>query len=184
MRFLHFRHVFFLSAMRISDPRWESIRISDQLELSRNDWFFTKCASEAQSKAKICQKIRQNMDDTAIRHLQNLYGMNPSIPHMALQFPRLPPGLLHPMFKIYENPTKEEFAKQASAINQRLQGFQRMYQQHAAGLLTMNSAIIPPGHPLYTEQATVRTLQAENDKLLKENLELKKRLDKESEEKS
>ena len=123
------------------------------------------------------------MDDMAIKQLQDLYGMNPNTPHMALQFPRLPPGLSHPMFKVYENPMKEQFSKQASTINQKLQGFQHMYQQYAAGLLTMNSAIIPPGHPLYTRQNSVETLQAENDKLLKENLELKKKLEKESEKK-
>ena len=121
------------------------------------------------------------MDDMAIKQLRDLYGMNPNVPHMALQFPRLPPGLSHPMFKIYENPMKEQFSKQASTINQKLQGFQHLYQQYAAGLLTMNSAIIPPGHPLYTRQNSVETLQAENDKLLKENLELKKKLEKESE---
>ena len=121
------------------------------------------------------------MDDMAIKQLQDLYGMNPNVPHMALQFPRLPPGLSHPMFKIYENPMKEQFSKQASTINQKLQGFQHMYQQYAAGLLTMNSTVIPPGHPLYTRQNSVETLQAENDKLLKENLELKKKLEKESE---
>ncbi|MCE2614937.1 MAG: hypothetical protein LVO36_03440 [Nitrosopumilus sp. (ex Thoosa mismalolli)] len=124
------------------------------------------------------------MYDMAIKQLQDLYGMNPNVPHMALQFPRLPPGLSHPMFKIYENPMKEQFSKQASTINQKLQGFQHMYQQYAAGLLTMNSAIIPPGHPLYTRQNSVETLQAENDKLLKENLELKKKLEKESDKKS
>lgn len=121
------------------------------------------------------------MDDTAIRQLQDLYGMNPNIPHMALQFPRLPPGLSHPMFKVHENPVKEQLSKQASTINQKLQGFGHMYQQYAAGLLTMNTAIIPPGHPLYTRQNSVETLQAENDKLLKENLELKKKLERESE---
>lgn len=120
------------------------------------------------------------MDDMAIKQLQDLYGMNPNIPHMALQFPRLPPGLSHPIFKIHESPTKEQFSKQASTINQKLQGFQHMYQQYAAGLLTMNTGVIPPGHPLYTRQNSVETLQAENDKLLKENLELKKKLEKES----
>ena len=107
-----------------------------------------------------------------------MYGLNPNIPHLALQFPRLPPGLTHPMFKVFENPMKEQFSKQASTINQKLQGFQHMYQQYAAGLLTMNSAIIPPGHPLYTRQNSVETLKAEKDKLLKENLELKKKLEK------
>lgn len=119
------------------------------------------------------------MDNLAIKHLQNLYGLNSNIPHMALQFPRLPPGLTHPMFKIYENPMKEQFSQQADSVNQKLQGFQHLYQQYASGLLSMNSAIIPPGHPLYTRQNSVETLQSENDKLLKENLELKKKLEKE-----
>ena len=120
------------------------------------------------------------MDNLAIKHLQDLYGLNPDIPHMAFQFPRLPPGITNPMFKIYENPMKAQFLKNAETINQKLRGFQQMYQQHAAGLLTMNSGIIPPGHPLYTRNNSVETLQNENDKLLKENLELKKRLDRES----
>ena len=120
------------------------------------------------------------MDDLALKHLRDLYGLNPNIPHLALQFPRLPPGLAHPMFRIYENPLREQFSQDASMTSQKLRGFQQMYQQHAAGLLTMNSGIVPPGHPLYNRQNTVETLQTENDKLLKENLELKKKLEKES----
>ena len=116
------------------------------------------------------------MDDMTTKHLQNLYGLNPNLPHLALQFPRLPPGLTSPIFKLYENPLKEEFASQSETINEKLQGFQRMYQQHAAGLMTMGTGVIPPGHPLYSKQNSVRTLQAENDKLMKENLELKKKL--------
>jgi hypothetical protein len=120
------------------------------------------------------------VDNLAIKHLQDLYGLNPNIPHMALQFPRLPPGLTNPMFKIHENPMKEQFSRQADTINQKLQGFQHLYQQHASGLLNMNSNIIPPGHPLHTRENSVETLQTANDKLLKENLELKKKLKKES----
>ncbi len=120
------------------------------------------------------------MDNLAIKHLQDLYGLNPNIPHMAFQFPRLPPGLSNPMFKIYENPMKEQFSEQADTINQKLQGFQHMYQQYASGLLTMNSTIIPPGHPLYSRQNSAKTLQTENNKLLKENQELKKQLEKKS----
>ena len=120
------------------------------------------------------------MDNMAIKHLQDLYGLNPNIPHLALQFPRLPPGLTHPMFRIYENPMKEQFSQDVSMINQKLQGFQQMYQEYAAGLLSMSSFIVPPGHPLYSRQNSVETLQAENDKLQKENIELKKKLEKES----
>ncbi len=120
------------------------------------------------------------MDNLAIKHLQDLYGLNPNIPHLALQFPRLPPNMTHPMFKIYETPMKEQFSQELATINQKLQGFQHMYQQYASGLLSMNSSIIPPGHPMYTRKNSVETLQTENDKLLKENLKLKKKLEKET----
>ena len=112
-----------------------------------------------------------------MNHLQDLYGLNPHIPHIAFQFPRLPPGLSDSMFKVDAIPMKEQFSQNAPTMNQKLRGFQHMYQQYASGLISMNSGIIPPGHPLYTRQNSVETLQAENDKLLKENLELKKKLE-------
>ena len=120
------------------------------------------------------------MDNLVIKHLQDLYGLNPNIPHLAFQFPRLPPGLPNSMFKINENPMRKQFLQDAETVNQKLRGFQHMYQQYASGLLSMNSKVIPPGHPLYTRQNSVETLQTTNDKLLKENLELKKKLQKES----
>lgn len=120
------------------------------------------------------------MDNLVIKHLQDLYGLNPNIPHLAFQFPRLPPGLPNSMFKINENPMRKQFLQDAETVNQKLRGFQHMYQQYASGLLSMNSEVIPPGHPLYTRQNSVETLQTANDKLLKENLELKKKLEKES----
>ena len=122
------------------------------------------------------------MDDLPIKQLKDIYGLNPNIPHLALQFPRLPPGLSNPMFKIFENPMKEKFAEDNATINKKLQGFQQSYQRYASGLLTMNSSgLIPPGHPLFSRQNSVSTLKAENDKLLKENLELKKKLDEKKE---
>jgi hypothetical protein len=119
------------------------------------------------------------MEDLSINELKNIYGLNPNIPQLALQFPRLPPGLFNPMFKIFENPMKEKIAKENASINKKLQGFQESYQKHASGLMTMNSyGIIPPSHPLFSLQNSISTLKMENDKLFRENLELKKKLDK------
>ena len=119
------------------------------------------------------------MEDLSINQLKNIYGLNPNIPHLALQFPRLPPGLFNPMFKIFENPMKEKITKENALINKKLQGFQESYQKHASGLMTMNSyGIIPPSHPLFSLQNSVSALKMENDKLYRENLELKKKLDK------
>jgi len=118
------------------------------------------------------------MKDLSINHLKDIYGLNPNIPHLALQFPRLPPGLFNPIFKIFENPLKEKIAEENASINKKLQGFQSAYQRYASGLMTMNpSGIIPPGHPLFSLQNSISILKTDNDKLIKENIELKKKLD-------
>jgi len=119
------------------------------------------------------------MDEFVINHLKNLYELNPEVPHRAFQFPRLPPGFSHPMFKTFENPMKAKFVQNASSLNTKLDGFQKMYQQHVSGLMSMNSsAIIPPGHPMYSQKNSIETLKAENDKLFKQNMVLKKKLGK------
>ena len=120
------------------------------------------------------------MDNHIDGHLRNLYGLNPDTPHIALQFPRLPPMAGRPMFGTYGDPTKEQFTQDTASISHNLYRFHHMFQQHAAGLLTMNSSIIPPGHPLYNRKNSVEMLQTENDKLQKENARLKKILKKES----
>ena len=119
------------------------------------------------------------MDEHLFQHLKDLYDLNHNIPHRAFQFPRLPPGITHPMFKIFENPIKDKFVADAANLNKKLDGFQNLYQQHASGLMTMNSTgLVPPGHPLYSEKNSLKILKLENDKLLKQNIELKKKLDK------
>ena len=117
-------------------------------------------------------------------HLMDLYGLNPNIQPFAFQFPRIPPGFSHPMQKINKKSSKETFSKHNESIKTKLENFQEMYQKYASGLLdTTFPGIIPPGHPLYSRQFSVETLQSERDKLLKENLELKKQIEKLSKEK-
>ena len=121
------------------------------------------------------------MDDFVIKQLRDLYGLNPDIPHSAFQFPRLPPGITQSIVKIHENPMKEKFLQESESLNKKLEGFQKLYQQYASGLMKMNpTAIIPPGHPMFSKRNSIESLKMENDKLLKQNLELKKRLEKEN----
>jgi hypothetical protein len=47
-------------------------------------------------------------------------------------------------------------------------------------MLKQLPTVIPPGHPAYTRQNSIETLQTENDKLIKENLELKKKLERQT----
>ena len=124
------------------------------------------------------------MDYFTTMHLMDLYGLHPNIQPFAFQFPRIPPGFSHPMQNLNKNPKKETFSKNNESINTKLENFQQMYQKYASGLLDMSfPGIIPPGHPLYSRQFSVETLQSERDKLLKENLELKKQLEKLSKQK-
>ena len=117
------------------------------------------------------------MDEYLVEHMRNLYGLNPDMPHIAFQFPRLPPSMERQMFKIHQDPARQRLAKDAESAK-RLQDFSQAYQRHASGLFAANSKIIPPGHPLHTSQDSISTLKAENDRLLKDNMELRKRLEK------
>ncbi len=119
------------------------------------------------------------MDYFTTMHLMDLYGLNPNSQPFAFQFLRTPPGFSHPMQNINKNLKKETFSKNNELMKTKLENFQEMYQKYSSGLLDMTfPGIIPPGHPLYSRQFSVETLQSERDKLLKENLELKKQLEK------
>tara|TARA_B110000263_G_scaffold176778_1_gene154520 strand:- start:728 stop:1111 length:384 start_codon:yes stop_codon:yes gene_type:complete len=77
----------------------------------------------------------------------------------------------------------EQFNKRNASLMPNLEDFNQMFRQYADRLLTTNESIFPPGHPLYNREKSFSLLKEANDKLLKENLELKKQLEK-SEKKS
>ncbi len=121
------------------------------------------------------------MDEMVAKELKRMYEIDYDIPHRAFQFPRLPPGINPPMFKIFENPGKDSFLQNAGNLQKNLDEYQTFFQQYASKLTTSDSArIVPPGHPLYSEKNSVKILKAENDKLVKQNLELKKKLEEKS----
>ena len=63
-------------------------------------------------------------------------------------------------------------------MGQELRGFGHMYRRHAEALLSGGGRVVPPGHPLYRRQDSAEALLAQNEKLSKENAELRKRLEK------
>tara|TARA_B110000014_G_C20058342_1_gene550993 strand:+ start:157 stop:486 length:330 start_codon:yes stop_codon:yes gene_type:complete len=89
-----------------------------------------------------------------------------------------PPNSNPPEGLIKSNALKKKFLNESAAMLPKLQDFNQMFRQHANSVLNMNESIFPPGHPLFNREKSISLLQEENDKLAKENLELKKQLEK------
>jgi|TARA_Y100000294_G_C8451996_1_gene295083 hypothetical protein len=90
---------------------------------------------------------------------------------------RYPPGSNIPKGLVNTSKLKEKLSSDDAILTPKLENFTEMYRQMAASLLNMSvDKLIPPGHPLYSKDHSLTLLKEENEKILKENLELKKKL--------
>ena len=101
----------------------------------------------------------------------------PFLNEITSDFIRFPPNSNPPIGFSHIQKIKNEFSSKGASMIPKLQDFNQLFRQKADSLVNMNSSIIPPGHPLFSRENSIITLKEENDKLLKENLELKKKLD-------
>ena len=91
---------------------------------------------------------------------------------------RYPPGANLPSGLVNTSKLKRQLSADNAALSPKLQDFTEMYHKMAAGLLNMSSnTLIPPGHPIHSRENSVAILKEENKKILKENMELKKKLE-------
>ena len=91
---------------------------------------------------------------------------------------RYPPGANLPSGLVNTSKLKRQLSADNAALSPKLQDFTEMYHKMAAGLLDMSSnTLIPPGHPIHSRENSVTILKEENKKILKENMELKKKLE-------
>ena len=91
---------------------------------------------------------------------------------------RYPPGANLPSGLVNTSKLKRQLSADNAALSPKLQDFTEMYHKMAAGLLNISSdTLIPPGHPIYSRENSVVILKEENKKILKENMELKKKLE-------
>ena len=91
---------------------------------------------------------------------------------------RYPPGANLPSGLVNTSKLKRQLSADNAALSPKLQDFTEMYHKMAAGLLDMSSnTLIPPGHPIHSRENSVAILKEENKKILKENMELKKKLE-------
>ena len=91
---------------------------------------------------------------------------------------RYPPSANLPSGLVNTSKLKRQLSADNAALSPKLQDFTEMYHKMAAGLLDMSSnTLIPPGHPIHSRENSVAILKEENKKILKENMELKKKLE-------
>jgi len=125
--------------------------------------------------AKILLKI---MNNPTSKKLFDMYGVTTNFSALAPDSIRYPPSANIPIGLVNAPKLKERLSSDNAALTPTLENFTQMYQQMAAGLLNMSlDRLIPPGHPLYSKENSIRLLKDEKEKILKENLELKKKLE-------
>ena len=118
------------------------------------------------------------MDYFTAKRLFDMHGLTTDFSALAPDSIRYPPGVSIPMGLVNTPNLKEKMSVDNAALTPKLEDFAQMYQQMAAGLLNMSmDKLIPPGHPLYSKENSIVLLKDEKEKILKENLELKKKLE-------
>jgi hypothetical protein len=109
-------------------------------------------------------------------------GIHPAFGIPTSMLPRYPPGISSPYIgMIDQKRLKEKFFKDTASMSFKLQDFNQMYQKFASGLLEVAYPARPPGHPLFSRLESTVSLQSENNKLKKENIDLQKQLSKNKE---
>ena len=118
------------------------------------------------------------MDYYAAKKNFGMYGFTTDFSTLTPDSIRYPPGVSIPKGLVNTPKLKEKISTDSAALTPKLENFAQMYQQMADGLLNMSlDKLIPPGHPMYSKENSVILLKEEKEKILKENLELKKKLE-------
>ena len=119
------------------------------------------------------------MDNYDSKWTMDAIELNPFLGLPMSIFPRYPPGVLPPTIALMnQKRLKEKFFQENASMTTKLQDFNQMYQKLASGLFEIAYQALPPSHPLFSRLNSSTLLKNENDKLRKDNLELKKQLEK------
>tara|TARA_B100001179_G_scaffold108881_1_gene77574 strand:- start:130 stop:498 length:369 start_codon:yes stop_codon:yes gene_type:complete len=114
----------------------------------------------------------------------DLHSNTLDISRLVPDFIRYPPAASIPNALVNKPKLMKKLSSENMALTPTLQDFTEIYQQMAAGLFSMStSKLIPPGHPMYSKENSITLLKEENQKIMKENLELQKQLENKKESK-
>ena len=117
------------------------------------------------------------MDYFPTKRLFDMHKLTTQFPNLLSDTIRYPPNVHAPSGLVDTPRLNEKLSNDAASLNPKLDDFVQMYQQMATNLLNMSlDKLIPPGHPMYSKENSIALLKEENEKILKENFELKKRL--------
>ena len=118
------------------------------------------------------------MDYFTAKRLFDVYGLTTDFSTLMPDSIRYPPSANIPIGLVNTPKLKKKLSADNAALTPKLENFAQVYQQMAAGLLNMSlDKLIPPGHPLYSKENSIALLKDEKEKIRKENLELKKKLE-------
>ena len=118
------------------------------------------------------------MDYFTAKRLFDVYSLTTDFSTLIPDSIRYPPSANIPIGLVNTPKLKKKLSANNAALTPKLENFAQMYQQMAAGLLNMSlDKLIPPGHPMYSKENSITLLKEEKQKILKENLELKKKLE-------
>ncbi|MBI5378072.1 MAG: hypothetical protein HZA82_05555 [Thaumarchaeota archaeon] len=115
------------------------------------------------------------MNPVEMRMFMEMHGYPSGFSLSPFNLTRYPPGANAP-FSMNPAKLKEKIIRENETFTVKLHDFNKMYLQHASSLLEMTTKMVPPGHPMYS-QAQPDVVEGENEKLRKENAELKSRFE-------
>ncbi len=116
------------------------------------------------------------MDPVDNREFMDIHGYQLGFSLSPFAFPRYPPAISS---RLGMNPgkIKEKMIQSDTMFSGKLHDFHKMYLKHAAGLLDMSSSAFLSGHPMNAMAANDFTTGEENNRLRKENADLRKRIE-------
>ena len=118
------------------------------------------------------------MNNFMKKNIFNIYDNTTDFSFLTPDALRYPPGANLPSGLVNTSKLKRQLSADNAALSPKLQDFTEMYHKMAAGLLNISSdTLIPPGHPIHSRENSIAILKEENKKILKENIELKKKLE-------